>query len=115
MEQAHQLLVQYPDRRLEYFAGQARATVSYYLGDMATAVGQFRKSLPLGTELGDEQHVRYGEVFLAEALLLCGNYGEARNQLRATAKAAAEQGGAVRLRHELGSQAVSSGTDHYPR
>ena len=88
IEGAHQVLEQYPDRRLEYFTAQARATISYHVGDMPRAAQQFKECLPLGRDLGDEQQVCYGEIFLAEALLFCGQYGDAWRLLRSASKTA---------------------------
>jgi DNA-binding NtrC family response regulator/tetratricopeptide (TPR) repeat protein len=88
LEQAAQIVLQVPDPRLEFLVGQTRGTVSLFLGDMAAAVGSLQQALPLGRRLGDVHLVRFGEVFLAEALMACGQYGDALRQLRLSARAA---------------------------
>ncbi len=89
-ERASQLLQLYPEARLEFFVRQTEATVACFLGDLNSSVEAFRRALPLGRILGDAHMVQHGEMFFAEALIGCGHYQEALNQLHATARRAAD-------------------------
>ena len=92
MERVESLRASYPDLRLEFFSGQTRATVAYYLGDMAAAATAFEEVLPLGRKLRDRHLTHFGEIFLADAQLECGRLGDALRLLKSTVRAASRRG-----------------------
>ena len=84
LECADRLLARHPGQRLEFFSAYARGVVELTLGEPESAVTAFETALPRGRRLGDQYLVRFGEVYLAEAHLLCGRYERARKRLRTT-------------------------------
>jgi DNA-binding NtrC family response regulator/tetratricopeptide (TPR) repeat protein len=83
LAQAKELLARYPGKRLEFLATMASGVAAHFLGDFTSAVADFQRALPLGRELGDEQSLVYATVYLAEAHLASGQYGQAARRLGA--------------------------------
>jgi two-component system response regulator AtoC len=82
VERAEVVLRRYPGDRLEFFVPYARAVVASLLGEPEAAAEAFGRALPRGRALGDRHLVGFGEVYLAEAHILCGRYGDAGKVLR---------------------------------
>jgi DNA-binding NtrC family response regulator/tetratricopeptide (TPR) repeat protein len=88
LEQAAQLLVRYPGKRLEFLVTLARGMVAYLLGDMAAAIEAFRAAIGPGGELGDKQFLTYAALYLAEGEVACGHLWYAWKRLRSASRAA---------------------------
>ena len=85
LRRAEDLLRQHPGERLEFFVPYTKGLVDLLLGEPDAAIGAFETALPLGRGLGDRHLVRFGEVYLAEARILCGRYAQAAGRLRSLA------------------------------
>jgi DNA-binding NtrC family response regulator/DNA-binding transcriptional ArsR family regulator len=95
---AAELLRQYPGQRIEFFVPYVKGLVALLLGEPAEAIEALEPALRLGRRLGDLHLTRFGEVYLAEAQLLCGRYALAARRLRATGLEAGEDAPPVLVR-----------------
>ena len=82
LQRAEELLTRYPGARLEFAVALTRGSVALSAGDLTSASEAYREAIPLGGRLGDEQFVGFAQVYLADALLGSGLYGEAQRRLR---------------------------------
>jgi DNA-binding NtrC family response regulator/tetratricopeptide (TPR) repeat protein len=78
---ACRLLAEHPGERLEFFVSLSGGVIQHQLGDFHAAMAALREALPLGRRLGDAYMTGFGEAYLAEACLACGQLGEARRRL----------------------------------
>ncbi|WXB15134.1 AAA family ATPase [Pendulispora albinea] len=59
--------------RLDYFHGR----IHFYRGETPQALGYYRKALPMGMELGDEELIALPSCLIGSALIIDGNAKEA--------------------------------------
>ncbi len=95
LERATRLLREHSGARLEFFVEISHALTYHLLGHLEDAIEHFERALPQGRRLGDEYLVGFGELYLVEAHLVCGNIGEAARVLRSNLSRVREHGPAV--------------------
>ncbi len=120
LDRASRVLRRYPGPQIEFFFTYSQGLVALLSGKAEAAAASIERSLSMGRKLGDIHLVRFGEIYLAEALLFCGRYQKARRLLRTTARTAAAEKQPLlsRMAHArlqlvealLGSERLASGS-----